>query len=232
MTPRRILLLAVPLALVSALFLAGPALVAQEHAPIQAEAQTEAHVGQATEPAEHAAAEGEGHHGAEVKLFGKTLGTGSKFFVQLINFGIFAGILILILKGPLSAAFKARAKELEELLNQAEKDKAEGEAQLKELEAKMAGLQSELAGIMAKAEGDAEIERQKILGAARTEADAILAQAQAEIEFQKRLAEKELRALVATLAVEGATKRLEAQVQGGLAEKVLDRAIENVGGAK
>lgn len=232
MTPRRILFLAAPLALVSALFLAGPALAAQEHAPVQAEAQTEAHAGQANEPAEHGGAEGEGHHGAEVKLFGKTLGTGSKFFVQLLNFGIFAGILILILKGPLSAAFKARAKELEELLNQAEKDKAEGEAQLKELEAKMAGLQSELAGIMAKAEGDAETERQKILEAARTEAGAILAQAQTEIEFQKRLAEKELRALVATLAVEGATKRLEAQVKGGLAEKVLDRAIENVGGAK
>ena len=49
---------------------------------------------------------------------------------------------------------------------------------------------------------------------------------------QKRLAEKELRALVAELAVEGAAKRLEARIQGTTAEQVLDRAIETVGGAK
>jgi F-type H+-transporting ATPase subunit b len=180
----------------------------------------------------HAAEEEGGHHGAPVKLFGITLDNVGKFAVQVVNFAIFFAILYFILKGALSSAFKARAKELEDQLAQAEKDKAEGEAQLKELEAKMAGMQTELAGIMAKAETDAETEKQRILDAARTEASHILAQTQAEIEFLKRLAEKELRALVAELAIEGAARRLETRVQGATAERVLDQAIEVVGGAK
>jgi F-type H+-transporting ATPase subunit b len=234
MTSRRI---ALPLTFVSALFMAGPSLGAQAHeAPAAAETHNaEPHEGApaAHESAGHEGAEAHGaHHGPEVKFLGKPMGTLGQFILRVINFGIFGGLLFFILKGPLSAAFKARAKELEELLNQAEKDKAEGEAQLKELEAKMAGLQAELAGILAKTEADSESERQRILETARAEAEAILAQAKTEIDFQKRLAEKELRALVATLAVEGATKRLEIQLQGETAGKILDRAIEKVGGVK
>lgn len=228
MTSRRI---ALPLALASALFLAGPSLRSQEHPAATAHEAGEH--GSAPAASAHEGGEATGaHHGPEVKFMGKPLSTLGQFVMRLINFSIFGGLLFFILKGPLSAAFKARAKELEELLNQAEKDKAEGEAQLKELEAKMAGLQAELAGILAKAETDAEGERLRILETARAEAEAILAQAQSEIQFQKRLAEKELRALVATLAVEGATKRLEAQLQGDAAGRVLDRAIEKVGGVK
>ena len=93
-------------------------------------------------------------------------------------------------------------------------------------------MQAELEGIMAKAEVEAEAEKQRILEAAQAEAAQILVQTQAEIDFQKRPAEKELRALVAELAVEGAARRLETQVQGATAEQVLDRAIQEVGGAK
>jgi F-type H+-transporting ATPase subunit b len=225
----------------AALFLAGPSLTAQEpeaqqvesHAPAQESAAPEHEAApEAGHEGGHEGGEAHGAHHTEIKLFGVSLGPGLQYLVQLFNFLIFAGLLFLALKGPLSSAFKERAKELEELLNQAQKDKAEGEAQLKELEAKMAGLQAELAGILAKAETDAEAERQRILEGARLESEAILAHTQAEIEFQKRLAEKELRALVATLAVEGAAKRLEAKLQGVVAAQVLDRAIDNVGGAK
>lgn len=234
----RIRTLAAPTALACALFLSGPAGLSQSHAPAaQAEPASPESPAAAPEGA-HVAAEGEhgaeagAHHGPEVKLFGITLGQVGQFVIRVVNFSIFFAILYFILKGALSSAFKARAKELEEQLSQAERDKAEGEAQLKELETRMAGMQAELAGIMAKAEADAEAEKQRVLEAARAEAAQILAQTQSDITFQKRLAEKELRALVAELAVEGAAKRLEARIQGTTAEQVLDRAIETVGGAK
>lgn len=244
MKSRRTLLMSIPLALCAALFLAAPAFAQGHSEPATASTpaeHTEASHGEASAHAEAAPHEGhtaageageEKAHHAEVKLFGKSLGPLAKFLVQVFNFAIFAGLLVLALKGALASAFKARAKELEDQLNQAEKDKAEGERQLKELEAKMAGLQTELEGILTKAEADAEHERQRILDAAKAESAQILAQAQAEIDFQKRQAEKELRALVAELAVEGATKKLEAMVQGKLAEQVVDRAIDSVGGAK
>lgn len=184
----------------------------------------------------HGEAQGGAHHGPAMKLFGKEYGNGGAFLVQLLNFAIYGAGLFFLLKGALSAMFKSRKEELETLLAQAERDKAEGEAQMKEMEAKMAGLEGELAGILAKADTDAEAEKQRVLEAAKAEATQILAQAQAEIGFQKRQAEQELRALVAELTVEGAAKRLEAKLQGPESGKaaagVIDRAIQQIGGAQ
>ena len=59
-----------------------------------------------------------------------------------------------------------------------------------------------------------------------------MAQTGAEIDAQARQAEAALRALVAELVVAGAAQRLEGRVKGEVAAQVLDRAIEQVGGAK
>ena len=184
----------------------------------------------------HGEAQGGAHHGPAMKLFGKDFGIGGAFLVQLLNFAIYGAVLFFLLKGALSTLFKSRKEELETMLAQAEKDQAEGVAQMKEMEAKMAGLEGELAGILAKADADAEFEKQRVLEAARAEAAQILAQAQAEIGYQRRQAEQELRALVAELAVDGATQRLAAKLQGPetgkIAGGVMDRAIQQIGGAQ
>lgn len=245
----RLLLFLTSGALILVLALAPSSLMAQDHvAPAPAE---QAHQPQETEqhgpapdhdaleqntashdgPSIHegaAAHEGE-HHGPTIKLFGMVLGAGAQYAIKVINFLIFAGGLIFLTKGALSTAFKARTKELEGRLSQAEKDKAEGEAQINELEAKMAGLQAELGSILQKAEVDSEAEKQRILEAARAEAATILAQTKTEIENQRKAAEAELRALVAGLATEGAAKKLKAQLTGATASSTLDRAIEEIG---
>ena len=186
---------------------------------------SEAVHGEAAQEAGH----GAGHHGPAMKLFGKEYGNGGAFLVQLLNFAIYGAALFFLLKGALSAMFKSRKEELETLLSQAEKDRAEGEAQMKAMDVKMAGLEGEMADILDKAKTDAEAEKQRVLEAARAEATLILTQAQAEIGYQKRQAELELRALVAELAVEGAAKRLEAKLHGPEAAKAVDRAIQQIG---
>lgn len=239
MNARRFLCLALPFAFATALSLS-----AEEHGKAHAAptvaATHEQHAVPAAEAGHAAPAEAHGaaahgkveHHGPVIKLFGKTLGINGQFGVKVVNFIIFFLVLYFLLKGALSAAFKARAKEITDLLSQAERDKAEGEAQLKELEGKMAGLKAELDGVLVKAEADAEFEKQRILEAAKAEAAQILAQASADISTQRRMAEAELRALVAELAVEGATARLKARAQGEVADKLLNRAIDQVGGAQ
>jgi F-type H+-transporting ATPase subunit b len=231
-----------PLSLLAQSHDAHPAPAAEQHAAPAAGHETkpapeehgaaEAHGAAAHEAAASGEAHGGAHHGPAMKLFGKEYGNGGAFLVQLLNFAIWGAALFFLLKGALSAMFKSRKEELETLLAQAERDKAEGEAQMREMEAKMAGLEGELAGILAKAESDAEAEKQRVLEAARAEALVILAQAQTEIGHQKRQAEQELRALVAELAVEGAAKRLEAKLQGAEATKAVDRAIQQIGGAQ
>jgi F-type H+-transporting ATPase subunit b len=226
---RRIALLAAPFALVFALAASGAAVRAQAPAA-PTETQTETHAAEAPEAGEGHAAHA-GHH-PEVKLFGHSLGTLAQFGVTVFNFILFAGILGFLLKGALSSAFKARTKELEDKLSQAEREKAEAEGQIQELETRMAGLQQELEGIMAKADADAETEKQRILESAKAEADQILLQTGAEIDAQERQAEAALRALVGELVVSGAAKLLEARVRGEVAARVLDQAIDQVGGAK
>lgn len=224
------------------LWLGGNPLPAQEHpAPAHEETQP-SKASQAAEPSsEHAASShenqpedhgGAAHHGPEIKLFGMSLGPFGQFMVKLFNFAIFFFGLFVLLKGALSSAFRTRTKELQDQLSQAERDQALGEAQIRELDAKMADLQLELDGIMVKAETDADSEKQRILDSARQEAEQILAQTRQEIEYQKRIAEQELRALVAELAVQGATERLKVRLQGATAEHVLDRSIEQIGGAR
>ena len=172
----------------------------------------------------------DGHHGQTVALFGKEIGGMGQFSLKLLNFLIFAVLIFMLLKGVLKAAFRARATEIETKLAQSECDRLEGEAQMRGLEAKMAGLEEDLRGIMAKAEVEAEAEKQRIIETARAEADQILAQAKSEIEHQWRAAEKELRGLVARLAVEGAEQRLRQSVGGSVAAEMMDRAIQRVGG--
>jgi F-type H+-transporting ATPase subunit b len=113
-------------------------------------------------------------------------------------------------------------------LTLAEREKAEGEAQVRELEARMAGLEGELDSILSKADADAAAEKERIIEAARAEAEVILAQARSEIDFQRKSAEQELRALVAQLAVEGAAQRLQAKLQGPAAATLVDRAIDSI----
>lgn len=224
-------LAATPLALRGEEHPAPPSQSAQPHGEPAPPASPESAHGSAPSENHAAPAGGHGeaaHHGPEVKLFGTVLGPGAQYLIKLINFALFAGGLIWLTKGALSAAFKARAQELEDRLNQAEKDRSEGLAQLQALEARMSGMQEELGGILAKAEVDADAEKHRILAAARAEAEVILAQAQSEIAFQQRQAEQELRALVVELAVQGASQRLQNQLQGAAAEPVVERAIEQI----
>ena len=231
-------------ALAAILFTGAPALRAQ--APVASHASPGDHgqdreagasapkgrVAHEAQPDAKGGAEEAAGHEPEVKLFGFALGSFAQWIIQLINLALFAGALWYLLKGPVKSAFASFKKDLEDRLAQAERDKAEGEAQIKELEAKMAGLQAELGEIMSKAATEAEAEKGRVIEAARAEAANLLAAAESEIARQQQLASQELRALVADLAVEAAAKRLEARVQGAAAQAVTDHAIAELGGAK
>ena len=242
MNLRRFTPFALPLALVLALAGTGVRCAAQSQpaAPVAQPAAPQAQPTAAPAPpaepaAAHAATEpaeaeaGHAHHPV-IKLFGHSLGVLGQFGVSVFNFVLFAGILFVLLKGALAAAFQARTRELTDKLSLAERDKAEAEAQIRELEGRMAGLQQELEGIMAKAEAEAEAEKIRILESAQAEAAQIRQQTGAEILAQQRSAENGLRALVAELVVAGAAQRLEAQVTGEAAAHALDQAIAQVGG--
>ncbi len=205
---------------------------AHPQAPQAHEAAPQAHGAEHGAPAEaHGAAHAPEGHGSEAH--GATAGHHGVDWKELgfkfINFGLFVGIIWFAASGKAKTAFAARAKELEDQLQQAARDKAEGEAQIAALESKMSGLQAELDGILDKAAKDADAEKARVIEAAKAEAQAILAQAQQDITFAQKQAEQELKALVAQLAVEGATARIQAKLQGATAGAAIDKAITQIG---
>jgi F-type H+-transporting ATPase subunit b len=204
---------------------------AADEAEVDAEEALEDRERHAAGAAAHHEAGHGGGHAAPVTLLGWEFDALGQFYLKLANFLIFAALLIMMLWGALSRAFKARAADIEMKLLQSERDRWDADAQLRELDNKMSGLEGELAGILEKAEADAEVEKQRILEAARFEADQIMVQARAEIEHQRRQAKAELRELVSKLAVEGAERRISQKVSGDTASWVMDQAIRRVGGA-
>jgi F-type H+-transporting ATPase subunit b len=183
--------------------------------------------GQEHAAAGHGEAQGsEAHGGGHGAAHGPNY---KELALKLVNFGLFIGIIWFAAAAKAKAGFKARAEELEGALQQAARDKADGEAQIAALESKMSGLQAELDGILEKAGKDAEAEKARVIEAAKAEAQAILAQAQQDITFAHKQAEQELKALVAQLAVEGATARIQAKLQGAAAGSAIDKAITQIG---
>jgi F-type H+-transporting ATPase subunit b len=103
---------------------------------------------------------------------------------------------------------------------QASAAKAAADAQLREAETKLANLDKEVAELRAFAEREAAAEVERIRLATRTDLEKIAVAAKAEIDAAERAARLELKALAASLAVEGAeallVKQLNAQAQAGL----------------
>ncbi len=197
---RRIILFAAPFAMVLAL--SSAAAVAQAPQPAaQAEPAAESHGAEASE-----AGEGHAHH-PEVKLFGRSLGTMAQFGVTVFNFALFAGILGLPAQGRpgLGVQGPGQGAGGEAVPGRAGKGRSRP-ARSGSWRPAWPASQQELEGIMAKADADAEAEKQRIIDSAKAEAAQILAQTGAEIEAQARQAEAALRALVAELVVAGAAR--------------------------
>lgn len=173
--------------------------------------------------------------GQEIHFLGMSLGIVGQFLAKLLNFAVFFAALYFMLRGSLKAAFKARKEEVEAQLNQAERDKAEGEAQIQKLDQRMRELELELEESRNKAEAEAEQEKQRILDAARQEAEQILEQARQDVANHYRLAEKALMEKVADLAIEGAKTRIQAQFKDkgeNLTRALMDQSIRQIGGVQ
>lgn len=137
-----------------------------------------------------------------------------------INFLIWAGALgwLCLKKAP--QFFGRRSEAIGSAITKAGGAKAAAEAQLREAETKLGNLEKEVAELRALAEREAAAEVERVRTATRSDMEKIALAAKAEIEAAERTARLELKALAASLAVEGAesllTKQLTAQTQAGL----------------
>jgi F-type H+-transporting ATPase subunit b len=151
---------------------------------------------------------------------------------KFINLAIFVGLMIYLLKKPLSESFKARREEIRAELIKAEEEKRAAMARLTETEAKLARLDDEKEKVLARAREEAKAEEKRIAEETESEVKKLREQAENEINRTAALARHELRKLSAEETIRLAEEMIKAKLGKTSDAQLVKTGIESLGGAK
>ncbi|MFB6262991.1 MAG: F0F1 ATP synthase subunit B [Bradymonadaceae bacterium] len=140
------------------------------------------------------------------------------WFVQLINFAIFAGGLVYFLGPMVQDYFEERRQELIEELEQAEEMREEAEAKLEEYTAKLEAFEQKRDKLLEEYEEQGEREKEKLIEEAEERIEQMRADAEDAID-------REVKKAVADLEEE--TVELAVEIAEGLAYERLDSSSQH-----
>ena len=123
---------------------------------------------------------------------------------QIINLLLVVGLFVYLLRRPAPQFFQGRAKEIQDLLEKAVREKEEATQRLKEVEAKMERLQDEVSAIETAAKQQAEVDQQRVQAEAEQARARIQQETRDEIERRLTEARRDLRTYAADSAVAAA----------------------------
>jgi F-type H+-transporting ATPase subunit b len=147
-----------------------------------------------------------------------------------INFAIIAAVLIWLFAKYLPPKFRGNAEKISSAIAKATAAKEEAERQVREAETKLANLKQEIAALQVTAKKEAAEEGERIRALAQSDAKKVGGAAQAEIEAAERAARMELKALAASLAVDGAESLLAKQLTPAAQESLMDNFVKSLEG--
>lgn len=169
-----------------------------------------------------ASGEGGGHH--ELNWWDFTL--------RLMNFAIMLGLLVYLLKKPLSSFFVSRRANIQNTLAELEAKKLEADRMCAEYQAKLATLDQEVGQILAEYIQEGETEKRKILEAAEKQAEYLKQQAQLAIQQEVKSARESLQEEIAELTVAAAEELLRKNIKAKDQERLVKEFIAKVVEAK
>ena len=147
---------------------------------------------------------------------------------QAITFVIFIWLFQRYVYAPINAALANRQQKIQEGLEAAERGEREQELAEKKARETIAEAKEKAQEMVGAAERRANEIREEAASEARQEADRILANAREEAEQEKNRARQELKQQVADLAVGGAEKILEREIDEKAHSEVLDRLVNRL----
>jgi F-type H+-transporting ATPase subunit b len=151
------------------------------------------------------------------------------FIYRCFNFALMAGLLAYFVTKPIRKGLKGRTAEIEKTLADAEAAKAAAEAKHKEYSDKLAKATEEIAGITAAIRREGELERDKIIAAAKDMADKIEREADNKAAGVVAKARIELREEASRLAVELAEDMLKKQVSADDQKRLVEEYMQKMG---
>jgi F-type H+-transporting ATPase subunit b len=165
-------------------------------------------------------------HGGELHPAEEPMPPG--FLFALLNFAVFAAILVKFAGPKLVGYLRARHDLVKGLLDEAARLRAEARAKLDEYNRRIAGIDEEVTRLMHEIRGEAEAERDAILAQARGQADAMKREAQARIESEIARARHVLEREVVSAAVAAAQKILAERTTPEDQSRLFDGFIANL----
>ena len=149
-------------------------------------------------------------------------------FWTLIIFVVLAIILSKFAFGPITASVEARERALEETLNAAKRDREEAARLLAEHRAALDASRAEAQKLIADARVAAERVRAELVEQAHAEQASLLARARQEIESEKSRAIHELRREAVDLAIAGAGKVIERNLDQAANRQLVENFLASV----
>ncbi len=168
----------------------------------------------------------EGAHGAEAH--------GSPMLdmvARLVNFAVLAGTLVYFLRSPIKTYLGDRGRQIRAALVKADEMRASAAAQAAAIEQKMAALPGELDALRRQGAEEVAAEEARIRQAAEAERARLLDQARREIDAQLKLAERQLVAHTADLAVAVAAARVKSTITADDQARLVDRYLGRLASA-
>ncbi len=126
-----------------------------------------------------------------------------------IDFGIIVLAVIWFAKSKAPTYFRTRNESIRRSMDEARRNTEEARARLAEIEQRLARIDAEVADMRSSAEADAKQEEQRIRAAAEEDKQRIIQTAEHEIAAASKLAQRELKAYAASLAVELAERKIK-----------------------
>jgi F-type H+-transporting ATPase subunit b len=146
----------------------------------------------------------------------------------LIIFVVLALILSRYAFGPITAAVRAREQALEEALNSAKRDREEAAWLLEQHRAALDASRGEAQKLIADARVSAERVRAELVEQAHAEQASMLARARQEIESEKARAIADLRREAVDLAIAGAGKVIERNLDEAANRQLVESFLASV----
>ena len=150
---------------------------------------------------------------------------------QLLNLGLFLGLLWYFLRKPAADFFGNRKSGVAAALAKADDDRRRAEQLSVELKARLASIETELANLKEGARRDADAEHAALLVKSQLDADQILAKTRADLDNRVRAARAELTAFAGDLSVDLARELLEKNVTADDEKRLLKEGIAHLSGA-
>jgi F0F1-type ATP synthase membrane subunit b/b' len=149
---------------------------------------------------------------------------------RFLNLAIFVGILVYLLKKPLSEAFKAKRETIRAELIKAEAERQAALAQLTATESKLARLDAEAETIRQRAAQEANAEKTRINQQTEFEISKLREQADSEIERTGKQIKTELRRFSAEESIRLAEEKIKREINPEKDARLVRANIESIGG--